>query len=301
MSIPDFRTIMPVLLGHLSDLQEHSDREITQAMADHFCLSLEERTRFLPNSDRKVFVDRVAWAKTELGMAGLIEISGRGRAVITERGLSVLQQAPRSMEREFLKQFPEYRERMGSANAGQEEVLSLREEEYYPREEMEGAYERLRQDLAAELLKRLHKGSANLFRRLIIDLLVAMGYGGTLRDAVRSIGTTGEQGVEGTIRADRLGVESIHLQAKRREKPLGRGEIQSFARAMEAKQVTRGILMTTSGFSQEAVWCATGFQQPMVLVNGDDLADLMIDFDVGVSTIAVYTVKGIDEDVFGEG
>lgn len=300
MSIPDFRAIMPALLGHLADLREHSDREITRAMADYFGLTPEERTRFRPNSDRKVFVDRVAWAKRELGTAGLISVPRRGEAAITERGLEVLQQAPQRIEREFLKQFPEYREGIGRDSAGQEAVFSIQDAEYYPREEMEAAYGRIRQDLAAEVLIRLHTGSANLFRRLIIDLLVAMGYGGTLEDTVRSMGTTGEQGVEGTIRADRLGVESIHVQGKRVEKPLGRGEIQSFARAMEGKQVTRGIFMTTSSFSQEAVWCATGFQRPMVLVNGSDLVDLMIDYDVGVNTIASYTVKGIDEEAFRE-
>ena len=300
MSIPDFRVIMPVFLRHLADLQEHSDREITQAMADHFGLSREERARFLPNSDRKVFVNRVARAKTELGMAGLIEVPKRGEAVITERGLEVLQQAPQSIEREFLKQFPEYRERIGRSSASPETVFSIEEVEHYPREEIEEAYERIRQDLASELLTRLHGGSVNLFRRLIIDLLVAMEYGGTLRDVVQSIGTTGKQDIEGAIRADRLGVESIHLQAKRREKPLGGGEIQSFARAMEGKRIARGIFITTSSFSQEAVWRASGYERPMVLVSGNELANLMIDYDVGVSPVVTYTVKCLDEDSFRE-
>jgi restriction system protein len=291
---------MPVLLNYLSDVKEHTDREITREMADYFGLSREERARFLPNSDRKVFVDRIAWAKAELGMAGLIAIPRRGVAVITERGLNVLQQGPLSMDRNFLKQFPDYREKVEGIGEGQTSFESVWDTEQYPREVLEGAYQRLRRELAAELLTRIKAGSSNLYQRLIIDLLVAMGYSGTLRDAVRFLGTTGDQGVEGTVRADSLGTERIHVRASRGNEPISRQEILSFARAMEAKRAWRGVFMTTSSFSDVARGYAASIERSIVLISGEELAGLMIDYDVGVNTTGTYAVKSIDNDAFRE-
>ena len=295
MSIPDFRTIMPVMLEHLADLRERSDREISRAMAEHFGLSLEERTRYLPGSDRNLFVDRVSWAKAELAMAGLIEIPRRGKAVITERGLDVLKQGNLSLEQSLFQKFLESHRKIGK-DSNDTAVFSVWNLEQYPQEVMDEAYEGHRRKLCSELLTRLHSGSSDLFRTLVIELLVALGYGGSLQDALRSIGTTASGGLEGTLRVDRLGVENIHVQAKRVEEPLDRRDIQMFLRAMQGKQVTRGIFITTSSFSQEAVWSATGLDSSMVLLNGEDLAGLMIDYDIGVTTTAVYKVKDIDAE-----
>ncbi|MCF8029610.1 MAG: restriction endonuclease [Desulfohalobiaceae bacterium] len=295
MSIPDFRSIMPVMLEHLADLRERSDREISRAMAEHFGLDQEERTRYLPGSDRNVFVDRVGWAKAELAMAGLIEIPKRGKAVITERGLDVLKGGNLSLKQNLFQKFLESHKKIGKVS-NDPETFSVRNLEQYPQEVMEEAYEGHRRKLCAELLTRLHAGPPDFFRTLVIDLLVAMGYGGSLQDALRSIGTTGNGGLEGTVRVDRLGVENIHVQAKRVEEPLGRREIQLFLRAMQGKQVPRGIFITTSSFSQEAVWSAIGLDYSMVLLNGKDLAELMIDYDIGVTTTAVYRVKDIDTE-----
>ena len=302
MPIPDFRTIMPVFLEYLVDLQEHTDPEITQTLAEHFGLTQEERCRFLPGGERKVFEDRVGWAKAELGMSGLIAVPRQGEAVITERGLALLQQDRVSLERALYRELPGADEAIEAKDrSGGDVAVGGQDAERYPREVMDGVYERLRRELAHDLLTRLHTATTGMFRRLVIDLLVAMGYGGSLRNTVRSLGATGDGGLEGTIRADRLGVDNIHVRAKRMEEPLGRRDIEVFDRAMQGKQVWRGILLTTSEFSREAVWSATGLDRSVVLVNGEDLAGLMIDHDVGVSTTAVYTVKDIDRDTFGEG
>lgn len=300
MPVPDFQTLMPVLLDHLGDLREHSDSEITRSLAEHFDLNPEERTRFHPGGNKKVFVERIDWVKAELEMAGLIAVPRQGMMVITERGLFALEQKPRRMDRNFLKQFPEYREKVEAVDQSLEGAGNYRELEEYPREVLERAYHRLRHELAGELLERLRAGSSGMYKRLVIDLLVAMGYSETLRDAIRSLGTTGDDGVEGSIRADSLGTERIHVRASRRSEPVSRQEVRSFVRAMEAKRAWRGVFLSISRFSQDAQAYAVGLEQDIVLMSGEELAELMIDHEVGVKTTASYSVKSIDHDAFRE-
>lgn len=300
MPIPDFQTLMPVLLDHLGDLQEHSDNEITRSLAEYFGLSPEERARFQPGADKKVFVERIDWVKAELEMAGLIAVSRPGVMIITEQGLFALEQKPQKMDRGFLKQFPKYREKVEAVEETLEGAGSSRGIEGYPREILERTYLQLRRELAGELLERIREGSSGLFKRLVIDLLVAMGYSETLQDAIRSLGTTGDDGVEGSIRADSLGTERIHVRARRRSEPVRRQEVQSFVRAMDAKRAWRGVFLTTSPFSQEAKTESLGVERDIILVNGDEFAKLMIDYGVGVRTTASYPVKCIDHEAFRE-
>jgi len=158
MPIPDFQALMPALLDHLGDLREHSDSEITRSLSDHFDLNPEERARFQPDDNKKVFIERIDWVKAELEMAGLIAVPGQGMMVITERGLFALEQKPRKMDRSFLKQFPEYREKVEAVEQSLEGAGNLRELEEYPREVLEREYRRIRCELAGELLERIRTG-----------------------------------------------------------------------------------------------------------------------------------------------
>jgi len=299
MTIPNYQVIMPVLLQHISDGDEHSNRQITEAMADYFGLSEEERTRLLPSGNQKVFTNRVAWAKAELKMAGLIESPRRGVSVITQSGLDVVRQnPPERMDRNFLKQFPGYREKLGGGTKKPDTEQNHGPPENPPQEVLEEAYQNLKRELSSELLSQIKVCSPGFFERIVIDLLVRLGYGGSLHDAGRSIGKSGDEGVDGIIKEDRLGLDIIYVQAKKWENTVSRPEIQKFAGALQGKRARKGVFITTSEFSQGAREYASGIETNIVLIDGNELTGLMIDYGVGVSTTGVYEVKKVDYDYF---
>ena len=195
MSIPDFQTIMLPLLQLMGDGKEHFNRELTQNLVDRFQLTQEEQEQLLPSGSQKVFTNRVAWAKADLKMAGLIQSPKRGLSVITQRGQDVLRREPERIDRKFLKQYPEYIEKVskGSSRSNTEQ----NETEQTPQETLEAAYQSLRQELSAELLSQIKAGSSGAFEQIVIDLLLAMGYGGTLQDAGQSLGKAGDEGLDG--------------------------------------------------------------------------------------------------------
>lgn len=290
---------MPVLLQHIADCDEHSNRQITEAMADHFGLSEEERTRLLPSGNQKIFTNRVAWAKAELKMAGLIESPRRGISVITQSGLDVVRQnLPERMDRNFLKQFPGYREKLGGGTKKPDTEQNHGPPENPPQEVLEEAYQNLKRELSSELLSQIKVCSPGFFERIVIDLLVRLGYGGSLHDAGRSIGKSGDEGVDGIIKEDRLGLDIIYVQAKKWENTVSRPEIQKFAGALQGKRARKGVFITTSEFSQGAREYASGIETNIVLIDGNELTGLMIDYGVGVSTTGVYEVKKVDYDYF---
>ncbi len=299
MSIPDFQSIMLPLLQHIADGKEHSNPEIIQAMAEHFQLSQDEQNRLLPSGRQKIFTNRVAWAKVDLKMAGLVESPRRGISVITNPGLEILKNNPERIDRNLLKQFPEYRQKI---NQSKQETPAVQKEEVpeTPQETLENAYQSLRQELSAELLSQIKAGSPGAFEQMVIDLLLAMGYGGTLQDAGQSMGRAGDEGIDGIIKEDRLGLDVIYVQAKRWDNPVSRPEIQKFAGALQGKRARKGVFITTSDFSQGARDYAVSIESKIVLISGRELADLMIDYGVGVSTSSVYEVKKIDYDYFEE-
>jgi len=299
MTIPDFQTIMLPLLRHIADGKEHSNKEITEAMADHFQLTVEERNQLLPSGKQKLFTNRVAWAKADLKMAGLVDSPKRGISVITQRGLDVLQQDPGKLNRNFLKQFPEYLEKI-SRGGKKSDMEKDNDAAQTPQEVLENAYQSLRQEVSAELLSQIKNSSPGFFERLVIDLLVAMGYGGTLQDAGQSIGKAGDEGIDGIIKEDRLGLDVIYVQAKKWENLVSRPEIQKFAGALQGKRARKGVFITTSSFSQRASDYVASIESKIVLIDGEELAGLMIDYGVGVSTTSVYEVKRIDYDYFEE-
>lgn len=302
MSIPDFQSIMLPLLQLMGDGKEHSNRELTQTLAEHFQLSQEEQEQLLPSGSQKVFTNRVAWAKAHMKMAGLVHSPKRGISVITERGLDVLIQYPEHIDIKLLKQFPEYQEKVGSGSSNRSDSNSSSAEEgsQTPQETLEAAYQTLRQELSAELLAQIKAGSPAFFEQLVIDLLVRMGYGGTLQDAGQSLGKAGDEGLDGIIKEDRLGLDVIYVQAKRWDNTVSRPEIQKFAGALQGKRARKGVFIATSDFSQGARDYAGSIESKIVLISGQELADLMINYGVGVSTGSVYEVKKIDYDYFEE-
>jgi restriction system protein len=302
MPIPDFQTIMLPLLYCFSDGREHSIQDLMNILAEKFSLSEDELNTLLPSGKQTIFYNRVGWARTYLTKAGLLEMSRRSYYRITERGKQVLARNPSRIDMRFLEQFPEYvefREREGVRRKSKDSRTD--EEEKTPEEILEDAYEEIRDGLAQELLGLVKQSSPSFFERLVVELLVKMGYGGSRRDAARAVGQVGDEGIDGIIDEDRLGLDSIYIQAKRWDNVVGRPEIQKFVGALMGKRAKKGIFITTSSFSADAVAYVSSIDTKIVLIDGKRLAELMIDYDVGVTTVTTYELKRVDSDYFGNG
>jgi restriction system protein len=303
MAIPDFQSIMLPLLKYLEDKKEHHIREAIETLSQQFGLTPEERKTLLASGQQYVFDNRVGWARTYLKKAGLIETTRRGYLKITERGLQVIQENPKEINVRYLMKFPEFVE-FRSLKREKEEPDKEKEagivDLLTPEELIENAYQRLRQNLASELIQRVKECSPLFFEKLVIDLLISMGYGGTRKDAGEAIGRSGDEGIDGIIKEDRLGLDVVYIQAKRWENPVTRPEIQKFAGALLGRKAKKGIFITTSGFTKDAREYAEKIESKIVLIDGEILAQLMIDHNIGVSPVASYTLKKIDNDYFAE-
>ena len=299
MAIPVFQQIMLPLLKLLEDKQEHSLRQIIDSLINQFSVTQEEQHELLPSGKQAIFDNRVGWARTYLKKAGLIESTRRGFFRITDRGLEVLKQKPARIDAKFLDQFEEFRTfkratREKPAQPGEEEA------ETTPEEALANAYQDLKNNLAGELLQQLKATSPRQFENIVIDLLVAMGYGGSRKEAAKAIGRSGDEGIDGIINEDRLGLDVIYVQAKRWDGTVGRPEIQKFAGALQGQHAKRGIFMTTSSFSKEATDFAARVDNKIILIDGETLVQHMIDHNVGVTPSVNYEVKKIDLDYFNE-
>lgn len=302
MPIPDFQTIMLPLLRVMSDGQEHSIQELTDRLAKEFSLSEEELRELLPSGKQTIFYNRVGWAKTYLSKTRLLEMTRRSYYRITDRGKQVLSTNPPRIDLKFLEQFPEYlefREREGDRRKPKQPKFD--EEERTPEEILEEAYQEIKNSLAQELLNLVKESHPSFFERLVVELLVKMGYGGSRRDAARAVGQAGDEGIDGIIDEDRLGLDTIYIQAKRWDNVVGRPEIQKFVGALMGKRAKKGIFITTSTFSNEAINYVSNIDSKVVLIDGKRLAELMIDYDVGVTTVSTYQLKRVDSDYFGNG
>jgi restriction system protein len=286
-------------LQSVADGREYSLRDMTGIIADHFGLTDNERTELLPSNQQTVISSRVSWAKTYLKKAGLIVQPSRGLVRITDDGRAALLMKPARIDNEFLRKYPMFRDffdrtaREAGAGDGIPETAT-------PEETLEAAYLELRGALADDLLDRMKSGSPQFFERLVVDLLVAMGYGGSLADAGQAIGRSGDGGIDGIIKEDKLGLDVVCLQAKRWERTVGRPEVQAFAGSMEGFRARKGVLLTTSAFSREAEEYISRIERKIVLIDGRRLAELMIDHDIGVATSRTFTVKRLDLDYFDE-
>jgi restriction system protein len=298
MTVPDYQTLMLPLLRSVADQQEHVVGEVVQELAVHFRLTPDERRQLLPSGRQAAFDNRVRWAKTYLTKAGLLETTGRGRFHITKRGLDVLSSPPDTINIGFLEQFPGFVEfRSASRKVESEDVAELET----PEELLEVSYQNLRASLAQELLEQVKKCSPQFFEHLVVDLLVAMGYGGSRKDAGQAVGQSGDGGVDGIIKEDKLGLDIVYIQAKRWEGAVGRPIVQAFAGSLEGQRARKGVLITTSQFTADAKDYVNRIEKKIILIDGEQLAQLMIDYDVGVADYAAYHVKKVDLDYFGDG
>ena len=291
------------LLQFAGDRLEHSLREAIDSLGEQFGLTNDERKQLLPSGQQEVFHNRVGWARTYLSKAGLLLATRRGHFQIAPGGLNVLDRSPARIDVKFLAQFDEFRQfrtlrhtRSGNRKSGNNEV----DQEATPEEALESAYGRLRESLAADLLQQVKAASPSLFEKLVVELLVKMGYGGSRQDAGRAVGKSGDEGIDGIIKEDRLGLDIIYIQAKRWEATVGRPEVQKFAGALQGQRAKKGIMLTTSSFSSEASDFVSAIDSKIVLIEGERLAELMIDHNLGVGPVASYQVKKIDTDYFTE-
>lgn len=304
MALPTYQTAMLPLLRFASDGQEHSLREATSAVADAFELTEEERSQLLPSGRKRVIDDRVGWARVYMGQAGLLESTRRGFFRITARGLELLATNPQTVNDKTLKQYPEFVDfisRKSKRNIKENSETEISSQfDSTPEESLEDSYRSIRNRLAVELLEQIKRCSPAFFERLVVELLVAMGYGGTLEDAGEALGRSGDGGIDGIIKEDRLGLDVIYLQAKRWEGTVSRPEIQKFAGALQEQRAKKGVFITTSEFSKGARDFVSAIDNKIILIDGNELAEYMIDFNVGVAVESVYEIKRIDSDYFIE-
>lgn len=303
MAIPDFQTLMLPLLKFTADGVEHKAKEAIEALAIEFALSPSERTELLPSRRALLFDNRLAWALFHMKKAGLIESPRRGVFHITQRGRELLAEKPSGISLKLLEQFPDFLEFRATSNKNKDEVKSSLPEdatEQTPEEALEIAHQGIRQALGQELLSRILTCSPVFFEELVVELLVAMGYGGSRRDAGERVGQSGDGGIDGIIKEDRLGLDTIYIQAKRWQGNVGRPEIQKFVGALQGQRARKGVFITTSSFTADASDYTSRIDTKVVLIDGQQLANLMMDFDVGVSVASTYAVKRIDSDYFEE-
>jgi restriction system protein len=302
--IPDYQSIMLPLLRYISDGSEHKMRDVTDGLAKQLGVTEEEKKELLPSGAAPVFYNRTAWAKTYLKKAGLIESPKQGLVVITKRGLEVLKKKPTSIDVKFLKQFSEFVEfqttKREDENIGSDQADDSSTET--PEEALETAYQKIRKSLAQDILNKVITLSPAFFERLVVELLVKMGYGGSIKDAGRAIGKSGDEGIDGTIKEDKLGLDIIYIQAKRWQPGniVGRPELQKFVGALAGQGAKKGIFITTSSFTREALDYAPKNETKIVLIDGQQLAQYMIDYNLGVTSMNNYEVKRMDSDYFGE-
>ncbi len=311
MPIPDFQTLMLPLLRLFVDGGELTSQETNDALATEFRLSSQELAQRLPSGRQSLFTNRVAWARSHLKMAGLLESPRRSVYRLSPRGRATLLEAPARVDIAYLMRFPEYaalrksfrkpRARVddGDSEADVEQPDTTSPDSgRTPDDLMEDGYRQHRAALAADLRERISTMSPAAFEQLVVDLLTAMGYGGPQEDSGLVVGGGGDEGVDGVIKEDRLGLETIYIQAKRWQNTVGRPDIQRFAGALQGQRARKGVFITTSTFSREARSYANAIQTTIVLVDGGELAEFMIDHDVAVTRVRTYELRRVDSDYF---
>ena len=290
--------------GVLQRRKRHTRREVREHLSTWFALSQEEIDQLIPSGKQTRLQNRVMWAHTYLSHAGLLNKIRIATYLITERGKTVLADKPARIDDRYLMRFPEYQEwkkKKPVAAAPAEKPTPVLDSRT-PEEIFEDAYQEIRENLANELLEIVKSCPPAFFEQLVVDLLVKMGYGGSSREAARAVGKSGDEGIDGIIDEDRLGLDAIYIQAKRwNNGVVGRPEIQKFAGALIGKRASKGIFITTSSFSNDAISYATNIETHIVLINGVRLAELMVDYNVGVTIVNSYEIKRVDLDYFGNG
>lgn len=305
MPVPDYQTLMLPVLEVTKDGHEHTIQEVSEAVANALALTDEERSEMLPSNKQRKLVNRVSWAKIYMARAGLIDSVSRGKFKIAQRGKELLESHPSKIDLNTLGHYPEFMDFLKGTSASkglsnkptngtQEPVLQT------PQELLESSYQALHEQIAADLLERISKSTPGFFERLVIDLLVAMGYGGSKADAARAIGKPGDDGIDGIIKEDRLGLDAVYIQAKRWKGTVGRPDVQSFAGSLEGQRARKGIFITTSQFSSDAKEYVKRIEKKIILIDGEELANLSLEFGIGVEPVSTYKIQKIDSDYFEE-
>lgn len=300
MPMPGFQEFMRPMLALAADGVVHTIAEARDHIAAHFSLTEAERGEILPSGRQRRFDNRIAWAKVHLDAADLVVSPARGQFAITDRGRDVLARYPDRVDLAVLQQFEEWREfRQRKGDEASAAPTSAPEQET-PEEALERAYEGIRTELAAALLARVKECPPSFFEQLVVDLLLRMGYGRSRAEAGQAIGSSGDEGIDGIISEDKLGLDAIYIQAKRWQGTVGRPEIQKFVGALHGKRARKGVFITTGTFTRDAVDYVSQIEPRVVLIDGAQLADYMIDYGLGVTTRTTFEIKRIDSDYFIE-
>lgn len=304
MANPDFQSLMLPMLKLIGDGQSHALKDIRLAIIKQFNLTEEDLQAKIPSGHQSVINNRVGWARTHLKGAGLLYLPQKGYIQITEAGQNVLKNPPEKITIKYLMQFPGFAEfRSGDTKAPKTEhhESEIIEQIETPDELLGIGYEKVRKSLEYEILDKVKSCSPHFFEILVVDLLVKMGYGGSQEDAGKAIGKTGDEGIDGVIKEDKLGLDLIYLQAKKwNDKSVDRTEIQQFVGALHGKKARKGVFITTSKYTKGAIEYANNIENKVILIDGPQLAGLMIDYNVGVSVEKVYEIKRMDLDYFPE-
>lgn len=307
--IPDYQSVMLPLLKLVSDGEEYQYRTIIEKLVLHFNITEEERKKLLNSGRQSVFENRIGWARTYLKKAGLLQSPKRAHFSITDRGLKALsdnQSQGVVIDTKYLRQFPEFLEFQNPSETDdfdtKQIILNTSVSEETPEEILDRAYSNIRKALASDLLAKVIESSPAFFERLVVELLVKMGYGGSIKDAGNAIGRSGDEGIDGTIKEDKLGLDIIYIQAKRWSigNNVGRPDLQKFVGALAGQGAKKGIFITTSSFSKEAFEYTPRNETKIVLIGGEQLAQLMIDYGIGCTAHQLYELKRLDSDYFSE-
>jgi len=302
MSIPDYQACMLPLLKAISDGSDHKMSDAVMILSRQFKLSQAEQDALLPSGQQSIIANRIGWARTYMKKAGLLTYPKRAYSRITDRGKKLLKEAPTEINSKLLRRYEEFVAFESQAKANIIQTAGMTEDTSYstPEEALEYGYLKLTENLSNEILEQIMSCSPAFFERLVVELLVKMGYGGSLKEAASIVGKSGDGGIDGIIKEDKLGLDAIYIQAKRWDSAVGRPEIQKFVGALDGQKARKGIFITTSSFTKDAVDYAKGTTVKVVLIDGERLADLMMENNLGVSTVMTYEIKRVDSDYFDE-
>lgn len=304
MPIPDYQTLMLPLLKLVGSKNEISRKDSVEILSNQFQLTEDEKMEMLPSGTVTIY-NRVGWARKYLYQAGLLDSPKRGVFGITERGIKLLKTNPNRLDNKILKQYPEF-EAFYNYKKEDEEAIDFKDDTVHemqtPEEVIDNAYQRISTTLAKEIINVVRSLSPAFFERLVVQLLVKMGYGGSEKDAGKAVGKTNDEGIDGTIKEDKLGLDIIYIQAKRWQtgNTVGRPELHKFVGALAGQGAKKGIFITTSSFTKDALSYMPRNETKIVLIDGEQLAQLMIEYNLGVSPQKVYEIKRLDSDYFEE-
>jgi restriction system protein len=302
MSVPDFQSLFKPLLELAADGKEHHMKEAKKIIASKLHLSEADLEELLPSGTQRTFDNRVAWAKSYFVQAKIFMSPKRGYFIITDRGRELLQKGHERIDIKMLNQYPEFVDFHTASKTTKEnhEIPPSDDHSKTPEELLQKAYRNIRNELASQLLEKIKSNTPKFFENLVVDLMVAMGYGGSRSDAGESLGRSGDEGIDGIIKEDRLGLDVIYLQAKKWDGAVGRPELQKFVGALHGKRARKGVFITTGIFTKDAIDYVKSIDPKIILIDGKRLTEYMIDFNLGTTTSSIYEIKKIDTDYFEE-